>query len=277
VEYLDDRDINIYTDGSSYSAPRRGGIGIRYVTVDEHGHEHSDDYPLPGYSGVTNQQMELAACIEALRAVVTRRAPIRSREYRRIVIWTDSTYLVTGYDSARFNWQADRWRTRDGNPVANAAQWKELLKIAARTGLRVEMKWVKGHRNSQHNKAVDKLAKRSAQQRTGRHLSIVKVRRKVSEKAVERGSVQMLGQRATIRIITDEFLPVQRVNKYKYEIVSRSSYFHGCVDIIYSNAEIQLSAGHTYHVRFNEETARPRVLKMFREIDPPSPAAPSAS
>jgi ribonuclease HI len=59
------------------------------------------------------------------------------------------------------------------------------------------MKWVKGHRNSQHNKAVDKLAKRSAQQRTGRRLSIVKVRRKVSEQAVERGSVQMLGQRAT--------------------------------------------------------------------------------
>src|SRR4051794_38686294 len=28
MEYRDERDLHIYTDGSSYSGPRRGGIGI---------------------------------------------------------------------------------------------------------------------------------------------------------------------------------------------------------------------------------------------------------
>lgn len=272
MEYLDDRDINVYTDGSSYDGPRRGGIGIRYITVDQTGQEHSEDYPLPGYTATTNQQMELTACIEALRAVVTGRAPIQDREYRRIVVWTDSTYLIDGYGSARYSWQSNRWQTRDGNPVANAALWKELLKVASRTGVRVEMKWVKAHRKSEHNKAVDKLAKQSAQQRTGRHLSIVKVRRKDSDRAVEHGSVQMLGQRVTIRIVTDEYLSLQRMNKYKYEVVSRQSPFRGCVDIIFSGVDIQLSAGHTYRVRFNEETTRPRIAKMFQEVEPRSAA-----
>jgi|ERR1017187_496810 ribonuclease HI len=268
MEYLDERDLNVYTDGSAYPKPRHGGVGILFVTVDEDGHERVEDYPRPGYAGATNQQMELAACLEALKAIVTRRAPVAAAQFRRIVIWTDSMYLVSGYDSARFDWQVNGWMTRDGNPVANAAMWKELLKTAFRTGRRVEIKWVKGHKRSRHNKAADKLAKRSARHQTGRHLSVVKVRRKKSDRSVEPGSVEMRGQRITIRIITDEYLPVQRANRYKYEVVSRASEFYGFVDTIYSRAEIHLSAGHTYHVRLNDETARPRVGKMFREIIP---------
>lgn len=267
MECLDERDINIYTDGSAYSRPRRGGVGIRFVTVDDDGHKHSEDYPLPGYAGASNQQMELTACVEALRVLLTRRAPVQDREYRRIVIWTDSMYIVNGYDSARFDWPTNRWLTRDGNPVANAALWKELLKVASRTGKRVEIKWVKGHRDSQHNKAVDKLAKRSAAQPTGRSLSIVKVRRKTSTQSVEVGSVQMYSQRITIKIVTDEYLRPQRMNKYKYEVLSKASEFYRCVDIIYSGPDIHLSAGHTYHVRLNDDTARPRIVKCFREVD----------
>jgi ribonuclease HI len=125
VEYLDDRDINVFTDGSSYSRPRRGGVGIRFITTDMDGAEHAEDYPLPGYEGATNQQMEIQACIEVLRAVVTRRAPIQRRQYRRLVVWTDSMYVVDGYTSALFNWQINGWLTSDGNPVANAAIWPD--------------------------------------------------------------------------------------------------------------------------------------------------------
>ena len=95
MEYRDERDLNIYTDGSSYQGPRRGGIGILYVTVGDDGEEHTDPYPLPGFLGATNQQMELCAAIEALKALVTRRAPVSSGDYRRVVIWTDSMYLAT--------------------------------------------------------------------------------------------------------------------------------------------------------------------------------------
>jgi ribonuclease HI len=266
MEYRDERDLHIYTDGSSYSGPRRGGVGILFVSVDDAGEERVDAYPESGYLGATNQQMELRAAIDALAALVRGSAPVSASPFRQIVIWTDSMYLVDGYNSARFSWLQTGWTNRDGNPVANAPMWKELLKIAGRTGKRVEIKWVKGHKKSAHNKAADKLAKESAKTQLGRRASIVKVRRKQTSKSVQVGSVRMRGQRVTIRIITDEYLPVQRLNKYKYEVVSKASEFHGNVDLIYSSAAIHLSAGHTYYVRFNDDSDAPRVVKTFREV-----------
>jgi ribonuclease HI len=266
MEYLDERDINIYTDGTSYTGPRRGGIGIRFITVDAEGHEHVEDYPLPGYAQATNQEMEIKACIEALHAVATGRAPLQDREYRRIVVWTDSQYVVDNHSRALLEWQTNRWTTRDGNPVANAALWKELLKVAHKTGLRVEFKWVKGHKQSAHNKAVDKLAKLSAEGLTASPLSVVKVRRKKSDRATEAGSVGMRGQRITIRIIEDRFERLQRMNRYRYEVVSPGSEFRGCVDFIFSDESIHLSAGHTCYVQVNDEQSRPRITTLFREV-----------
>ncbi len=52
--------INIYTGGSSYSNPRRGGIGIRYITINETGDEEIKDDCLMGYKEAINNQMELA-------------------------------------------------------------------------------------------------------------------------------------------------------------------------------------------------------------------------
>jgi ribonuclease HI len=268
VEYLDENDLNIYTDGSSYSSPRHGGIGILFVTVDDEGNERTDEYPLPGYDGATNNQAELEACIEALRAITKRRPFIDPAPFRRIVIRTDSKYVVENYNHALYEWQSNKWMKRDGNPVANAQQWEELIKLIFRASKRVEIRWVKGHRKSAHNKTADKLAKASAAQRSGQRLSIVKVRRKKSDRSVEPGAVVMRGQRMTIRIITDEFLRPQRMNKYKYEVVSARSEFRGCVDVIHSEPGIHLSAGHTYYVQVGAEPRRQRVVKMFREIVP---------
>jgi ribonuclease HI len=83
VEYRDERDLNIYTDGSSYQGPRRGGVGILYVTVGADGEERTDPYPLPGFAGATNQQMELCAAIEALKALATHRAPVSASPHRK--------------------------------------------------------------------------------------------------------------------------------------------------------------------------------------------------
>lgn len=268
VEYLDENDLNIYTDGSSYSAPRRGGIGILFVTVDDEGNERIDEYPFPGYDGATNNQAELEACVQALRAITKRRPFIDPTPFRRVVIRSDSQYVVENYNRALYEWQSNKWITRDGNPVANAEQWEDLIKLIFRTGKRVEIRWVKGHRKSAHNKTADKLAKESATQRSGQRLSIVKVRRKKTDSSVESGSVAMRGQRMTIRIITDEFLRTQRMNKYKYEVTSARSEFRGCADVIYSEPGVQLSAGHTYYVQVNAEPRRPRVVRLFREIIP---------
>jgi ribonuclease HI len=58
--------LNIYVDGSSFSHPRRGGIGIRYVTIDKQGSEVVQSEDLPGHESATNNEMELLAAIKGL-------------------------------------------------------------------------------------------------------------------------------------------------------------------------------------------------------------------
>lgn len=236
------------------------------MTVGADGEEQVNTYPVFGVEGATNQQMELYAAIESLRLLATKRAPVRTDGWRKIVIWTDSMYLVDGYLSAVFTWPNQAWMTRDGNPVANTELWKELVRNVWRTGRPVEVKWVKGHKHSAHNKAADKLARESANLQIGRRVSMTKARRKTTAASVSLGSVAMLGQRLRIRVVTSEYLPTQRLSKLKYEVLSRASDFYGCMDIIYAPEEMDVSAGHTYDVRVNDDQSRPRVAKLFREV-----------
>ena len=59
--------LYIYTDGSSLPKPRRGGIGIRYLYLDESEEEHIIDLELEETAGATNNQMELWAVIEGIK------------------------------------------------------------------------------------------------------------------------------------------------------------------------------------------------------------------
>lgn len=166
-----------------------------------------------------------------------------------------------------FEWPKTRWAKRGGAPVLNAELWKELVKAIKSTGCIVEFRWVKGHRRDPYNKTVDKLAKRSAKRATQLPLTQVSVRRKRTHEVVEPGTVSMRGQRMSIRVITCEYLRVQQVWKYKYEVVSKRSPFFGKVDWVYSSRDLLLRDGHSYHVRLNNAPAYPQVLKVFRELE----------
>jgi len=85
---IDDDELSIYTDGSMFGSPRRGGIGFRSVYNDESGDEKTEDFCPPGYKGGTNNQMESKACIEAMKE-----AAIHSKidEFSQITISTDSS------------------------------------------------------------------------------------------------------------------------------------------------------------------------------------------
>lgn len=264
IDVIDENAINVYTDGSCYSGPRRGGLGILFVVVDDNGHEVVfEEQPL-GYRNATNQQMELQACIQSLKILAGRSSPVDPSKYQKIIIKTDSKYVVENVGNARFSWPKSKWNTRDGAPVANTAQWKELIKKVDALPQRVDFQWVKGHRSSVFNKRADRLAKGSAKGSLQAPLTVTSVRRKKSEKTIERGSVNLSGQILTIFIITDEYLRTHHCYKYKYEVISKSSPYHRNVDLAYS--DILLRAGHTYFVRFNDDSRNPRILKLFKEV-----------
>ena len=265
MEYLDERDINIYTDGSMLSAPRRGGLGIVFVTEGPDGVWQTDEFLVPGYKGATNNQMERRAVIEALGALARGFAPVATNGYRRVVVRTDSQSLVDGYQHARFTWPANRWLTREGNPVVDKDEWRMLIKAADRVGIPVEIEWVKGHRDSPHNRRADKLAKASAKGHLRPSPVERKVRRKKSPYRVKRGSVGMKGQQLTIRII-EEAPPSGGLARFKYEVMSQKSPYYQHVDYIWHDRASPMRAGHTYRVRVNDDIAAPRIVKLFSEV-----------
>ena len=263
---LDERAINIFTDGSSYGGPRRGGAGARIVTVDEHGHEVIDDVQFPGHRSGTNQEMELVAVVDVLELLAGRRPPVELARFNKIVIITDSQYVAEFYDTARFQWSTNGWMTRDGNPVVNATLWKQLIKAANKTNMRVETRWEHGHSaKNPHNKAADKLAKQSAKDALLDPVAISRVRRKTTTKMTVAGSIKPEGQRITIRIITDRWLKTQRMYMYRIEVVSKKSPYFGNVDNYFS--DILLNAGHTYFVKLNDDLRAPRIARLYHEVE----------
>lgn len=269
LDYPEEEALNIYTDGSMLPAPRRGGTGIIFILLDFDGNEETYQPPTSGYMGATNNQMELQACVEALRLATAQSPRFDPGRYRKIVIFSDSIYVADNYTTALFTWSKNGWTKRDDALVDNAVQWKELVRLigkADRRGKRVEIRWVKG-KKSPRTKAVDKLAKKTAREAPDRQLTPARVRRKRTTKALERGSVAMEGQRLTIRIIKTEFQPLHRLVKCWYEVLSAKSPYRGCFDVIYAEPDIDVRAGHSYHVRVNDETANPRLVKVFREVD----------
>lgn len=262
---LDERAVNVFTDGSSLPSPRRGGTGICVVTVDEAGDEVIDQIQPQGFKGATNQEMELMACIQALRELGGRYSPVHISRFSKIVIHTDSQYVADNVYSARFVWPSRRWFGADGQPVVNAKLWKVLTKEISRIGMPVYVQWFKGHSaTNPHNKRADKLAKQSARGLLSEPIDPVRVRRKLTAKPTVAGSIVPQGQRITIRVITDKRLPVQRIYRYKIEVISPDSPYVGNVDDFTS--EVMLSAGHTYDVRLNDDPKNPRVAHNYGEI-----------
>lgn len=256
--------INVFTDGSSYSGPRKGGMGVLFVVINEQGHEESYELVLLGHRGANSQQMELQACVEAFDYLLSKYCHLNLRQYRKVVVYSDSTYLTEHFNKAKFEWPRSRWLTRDGTPVANPEIWKNLVKKSQKLGRPVEFHWVEGHKSSIGNRAADKMAKRSAKGALRPPLSTVSVRRKMSSKTTQRGSVILTGQKMTIRVIEVQRLNVQKIWKYRYEVVSKSNPSYNNVDIAYSS--LGLRDGHIYFVLMNDDTRNPRILKCYREV-----------
>lgn len=261
--------LYFYTDGSSYSGPRVGGMGIVMVTVNADGTDTVEEVPAQGHEGATNNQMELKACVEALRFAA---ALPNLREFREICIYTDSLYVANHHKTAMFTWPEQDWRTEAGRPIANLDLWQGLIGAIRRVRKRVQILWVKGHKKHPYNEAADKAAKASAKGLLKPPLAVVHVRRKLTKQIVRPGCVPMRGQTMSIRIDIAEYLGRQRGHKYKYEVLSEGEWI-GSVDHIYSDDGLYLKAGHHYEVTVNDDQKYPQVVVMLGELERPAPKA----
>jgi ribonuclease HI len=269
-EPIDEGVLTIYTDGSMKPSPRRGGIGIRFVWLDADGAERVWDHALPATLNATNNQMEIEAATEALKRVTSRYAPFDLSEFRKIVVRTDALYVRDHVGIAIAIWSKRQWTKREGAEVINIREWKELLtamRYLDRTHhLRVEFEYQPG-KTGPHSRAVDELAKQSADSPPTRLPKGGTVRRRTSPLSVDKGSVRMEGQVFDIRIIQSQALPAPHrgTSRYKYEVVDEGSAFYNLVDWITSTETLQ--RGHTYRVSVNEDQGNPRIVEVLEEIE----------
>jgi ribonuclease HI len=104
--------------------------------------------------------MEIQACIVGLQEA-TRVFSDLSR-FKKVLLFSDSQYVTENFVSAMNVWPKRAWRGANGTPVKNVDLWKRLRKEVNACPLRVEVRWVKGHKSNVYNRAADKLAKKSA-------------------------------------------------------------------------------------------------------------------
>jgi len=260
---VDEDALNIYTDGSSLSKPRRGGTGIRIIYIDASGNEVVHDFSEPGSKGANSIEMEMDACIQSLHQAIPF---LKKFSFRKIIIYTDSQFIIDNVRNAIFIWPNTKWRKRDGGPVINAALWKELVKGIKKTNVFIEFRKVKGHSTNEHNNVVDRLAKKSAKTPQNPIQPGTIVRRKFSSERTQIGSVGFLGQRVRIRIIESKYLPVQKTTRYRFEVVSKSSKYYKKVDFLYSNENLR--PAHVFSVRLNIDSGNPGIQNIFGEVRP---------
>lgn len=139
--------IIIYTDGAARNNPGKAGFGA--IVMDT---EKNSVMELGGhYPHATNNQMELTAAIQALGYV-------QKNQYKKekILLHTDSSYVINGIKKWIFSWQKNGWKTSQKKDVENIALWKELLSVS--DGKDIEWIYVKGHAGIPLNERSDEIA-----------------------------------------------------------------------------------------------------------------------
>src|SRR5687768_16851903 len=137
--------VEIATDGACKGNPGPGGWGA----VIRSGAREKDISG--GENPTTNNRMELMAAIRALEAL---------KKPCRVILSTDSKYVMDGLTKWIHGWRKNGWKTADRKPVKNADLWQLLL--AASAPHQIDWQWVKGHNGHPDNERADKLASDAA-------------------------------------------------------------------------------------------------------------------
>ena len=134
------KEVVIFTDGSTLNnqnkGSRKGGVGVFFGDNDIRNIslplEESED------NKVTNQVAELLACVKGIETLVT-----GQKIKNKIIIYTDSMYIVNAMKSWADKWEKNDWKKSDGNEVLNLDLVKKLYYYSK--NLNIEFIHVRSH------------------------------------------------------------------------------------------------------------------------------------
>lgn len=146
-----------FTDGSCSGNPGQGGWGS-VLCLNDKDSKTAHIIELGGYGGeqTTNNEMEIVAVLEVFSYLekTSKDAPTSMR----LVIATDSTYVLKGVSQWMTRWEVNGWKTKSGDEVANLSLWKKLLSFKKRWSRNFEIKKVDAHSGHPANERADQIA-----------------------------------------------------------------------------------------------------------------------
>ena len=148
-------EVHVYTDGAATLRRGHWGAGSGVWFGDKSNFNISAIPP----GKQTNNRAELTAIILAVR-----KAMAWPKEFRLLVVHSDSRLCVDGINKWLPLWEADGW-TRNGNRLENADLWrvmKRVLSALEKANLEVEFRYVPAHVGVYGNERADRLAKAAA-------------------------------------------------------------------------------------------------------------------
>lgn len=105
----------------------------------------------------TNNMMELTAVVRVIKHLV-------SRGYKRIIVNSDSAYVINAINKGWVHdWKKRGWKTKQNEPIANSHLWKELYIYLCDNSLFLSFNKVKGHSGHTFNEIADVEAKREVE------------------------------------------------------------------------------------------------------------------
>ncbi len=114
--------IDVYTDGGCRGNP---GVGAWAALIYE-GPQPKEIWGVERLT--TNNQMELRAAIEALKAL---------EEPSKVRLFSDSSYLVDAFNKGWLpKWERNGWKTSAKKPVKNVGLWRELAALTRKHDVR---------------------------------------------------------------------------------------------------------------------------------------------
>jgi ribonuclease HI len=139
--------------GNGRTGDNPGGAGGVIETRTASGIQRRDIYL--SSPATTNNRMALAGAIATLEALSAKGRRLR------VVIVSDSEYLVKGIRDWAPRWEALGWR-RKGGAIENLELWQELVRRARDHD--VHWRWVRGHKGHAKNEYANDLAIKAAKE-----------------------------------------------------------------------------------------------------------------
>lgn len=144
----------VYIDGSckgNGTDSAKAGIGLFWGDS----HAWNCSYTLSADEAHTSNKAELRAAIKALEIA-------HDNRIERLIIISDSKYVVSGATQWVYQWSKNGWKTSNNEDVKNKEEWLKLKELLDKNNLLVTWKHVPSHKGIAGNEEADKLAVKGA-------------------------------------------------------------------------------------------------------------------